>query len=213
MHRKTLLTAALFLSAMYGATIPAPSVDLDPSAAKGTQTAVFAGGCFWCTEAVFEQLAGVKTVVSGYAGGEARDAHYEMVGSGKTGHAESIEIAFDPAKISFGKLLMVFFAVAHDPTQLNRQGPDYGPQYRSEIFCRDAEQKRIAEAYIKQLNEGKAFSKPIATKVSMLKAFYPAEDYHQDFVKRNPDHPYVVANSLPKLSKLKKLYPELLKKK
>jgi peptide-methionine (S)-S-oxide reductase len=211
MYRTLLLTSALFFSIMHGATLPAPAVDVDSS--KGMQTAVFAGGCFWCTEAVFEQLAGVKTVVSGYAGGDARDAHYEMVGSGKTGHAESIEITFDPAKISFGKLLMVFFAVAHDPTQLNRQGPDYGPQYRSEIFCRDADQKRVAEAYIKQLTDAKTFSKPIATKVSMLKAFYPAEEYHQDFVKRNPNHPYVVANSLPKLSKLKKLYPELLKPK
>ena len=213
MHRKILLPAALFFSAIYGASIPAPAVDIDPSTVKGPQTAVFAGGCFWCTEAVFEQLSGVGTVVSGYAGGDAPTAHYEMVGSGKTGHAESIEITYDPAKISFGKLLMVFFAVAHDPTQVNRQGPDYGPQYRSAIFYRDAEQKRIAEAYIKQLNEAQAFKNPIATKVAMLKAFYPAEDYHQDFVKRNPNHPYVVENSLPKLSKLKKQFPELLKKK
>ena len=213
MHRMALLPAALFLTAIYGATIPAPSSDIEPSTTKGTQTAVFAGGCFWCTEAVFEQLAGVDTVVSGYAGGDARTAHYEMVGSGKTEHAESIEITFDPAKISFGKLLMVFFAVAHDPTQLNRQGPDYGPQYRSAVFYRDAEQKRVTEAYIKQLTEANAFKKPIATKVTMLKTFYPAEDYHQDFVKRNPNHPYVVENSLPKLSKLKKQFPELLKKK
>ena len=213
MQSKILLPAALFFATMYGATIPAPAVDIDPATAKGQQTAVFAGGCFWCTEAVFEQLAGVSTVVSGYAGGDARTAHYEMVGSGKTEHAESIEITFDPAKISFGKLLMVFFAVAHDPTQVNRQGPDYGTQYRSAIFYRDAEQKRVAEAYIKQLMEAKAFSKPIATQVTMLKAFYPAEEYHQDYVKRNPNNPYVVANSLPKLSKLKKQFPELLKQK
>ena len=213
MHRTILLPAALFFATMYGATIPTPAVDIDPATAKGRQTAVFAGGCFWCTEAVFEQLAGVSAVVSGYAGGDARTAHYEMVGSGKTEHAESIEITFDPKKISFGKLLTVFFAVAHDPTQVNRQGPDYGPQYRSAIFYRDAEQKRVAEAYIKQLNEAKAFKEPIATQVTMLKAFYAAEDYHQDFVKRNPNHPYVVANSLPKLSKLKKQFPELLKQK
>jgi peptide-methionine (S)-S-oxide reductase len=213
MHRKIVLSAVLFISAMYGATIPAPVVDINPATSKGAQTAVFAGGCFWCTEAVFEQLAGVSTVVSGYAGGDARSAHYEMVGSGQTDHAESIEITFDPAKISFGRLLMIFFAVAHDPTQVNRQGPDYGRQYRSEIFYRDADQKRVAEAYIKQLNEAKAYSKPIATQVTMLKAFYPAEEYHQDYVKRNPNNPYVVANSLPKLSKLKKQFSELLKKK
>lgn len=213
MHRQVLLPSILFLSAMYGATIPAPAVDIDPTASKGTQTAVFAGGCFWCTEAVFEQLTGVSTVVSGYAGGDARSAHYDMVGAGKTEHAESIEITFDPAKISYGKLLTVFFSVAHDPTQVDRQGPDYGRQYRSAIFYRDADQKRVAEAYIKQLNEAKAFSKPIATQVTMLKAFYPAEEYHQDFVKRNPGHPYVVANALPKLSKLKKQFPDLLKKK
>lgn len=213
MHRQVLLPSVLFLSAMYGATIPTPAVDIDPTASKGLQTAVFAGGCFWCTEAVFEQLSGVSTVVSGYAGGDARSAHYDMVGAGKTEHAESIEITFDPAKISYGKLLTVFFSVAHDPTQVDRQGPDYGRQYRSAIFYRDADQKRVAEAYIKQLNEAKAFSKPIATQVTMLKAFYPAEEYHQDFVKRNPGHPYVVANALPKLSKLKKQFPDLLKKK
>ena len=213
MHRQVLLPAVLFLSAMYGAAIPAPAVDIDQSTSKGPQTAVFAGGCFWCTEAVFEQLAGVSAVVSGYAGGDARSAHYDMVSAGQTDHAESIEIAFDPAKISYGKLLMVFFSVAHDPTQVNRQGPDSGRQYRSAIFCRDADQKRVAEAYIKQLNEEKAFSKAIATQVTMLKAFYPAEEYHQDFVKRNPGHPYVVANALPKLSKLKKQFPELLKRK
>lgn len=213
MPSKLLIPAALFYAALYGSAIPAPAVDIDPAGTKGSQKAVFAGGCFWCTEAVFEQLAGVRTVVSGYAGGDARDAHYEMVGSGKTGHAEAIEITFDPAKISFGKLLMVFFAVAHDPTQVNRQGPDYGPQYRSAIFYRDAEQKRVAEAYMKQLADAKVFSKPIATQVTPLKAFFPAEDYHQDYVKHNPNNPYVVVNSLPKLSKLKKEYPELLKKK
>jgi methionine-S-sulfoxide reductase len=154
--------------------------------AKGGQTAVFAGGCFWCTEAVFEQLAGVDKVVSGYAGGDAATAHYEIVGSGKTNHAESIEVTYDPARISYGTLLKVFFSVAHDPTQLNRQGPDYGRQYRSAIFYKDDEQKRIAEAYIKQLNEAEVFKKPIVTEVTALPHFYPAEAYHQHFVKLHP---------------------------
>src|SRR6266446_5633555 len=190
---------------------PDPAIDSD-RAAKGKQTAVFAGGCFWCTEAVFERLAGVDKVVSGFSGGDAASAHYEIVSAGKTNHAESIEITYDPAKITYGTLLKVFFSVAHDPTQLNRQGPDYGRQYRSAIFYKDAEQKRIAEAYIQQLQQAKVFSKPIVTEVTDLKGFYPAEDYHQDFVKRHPDHPYVVVNALPKLDKLKKQFPELLKK-
>jgi peptide-methionine (S)-S-oxide reductase len=190
---------------------PGPAVDSD-RAAKGKQTAVFAGGCFWCTEAVMEQLAGVDKVVSGFCGGDAATAHYEIVSAGKTNHAESIEITYDPSRISYGTLLKVFFSVAHDPTQLNRQGPDYGRQYRSAIFYKDDEQKRIAEAYIKQLNEADIFKKPIVTEVTALTRFYPAEAYHQHFVKLHPDHPYVVQNSLPKLDKLKKLYPELLKK-
>ena len=190
---------------------PDPAVDSD-RAAKGKQTAVFAGGCFWCTEAVFERLAGVDKVVSGFSGGDAASAHYEIVGAGKTNHAESIEITYDPAKITYGTLLKVFFSVAHDPTQLNRQGPDYGRQYRTAIFYKDAEQKKIAEAYIKQLDEAQLFKKPIVTEVVSLTRFYPAEAYHQHFVKLHPDHPYVVQNSLPKLDKLKKQYPELLKK-
>src|ERR1700674_571255 len=151
---------------------PDPAIDSD-RAAKGKQTAVFAGGCFWCTEAVFEQLAGVDKVVSGFSGGDAESAHYEIVSSGKTNHAESIEITYDPARISYGTLLKVFFSVAHDPTQLNRQGPDYGRQCRSAIFYKDAEQKRIAEAYLKQLEEAKVFHKPIVTEGVELKAFYP----------------------------------------
>ena len=193
-------------------TLPDPAVDTNAASAKGMQTAVLAGGCFWCTEAVFEQLAGVHKVVAGFAGGDAASAHYELVSSGRTNHAESIQITFDPAKISYGQLLKVFFAVAHDPTQLNRQGPDYGRQYRSAIFYRDAEQKRVAEAYLKQLEQAQVFHKPIATEVVELKAFYPAEEYHQQFVRRHPDHPYVVVNALPKLEKLKKQFPELLKK-
>jgi peptide-methionine (S)-S-oxide reductase len=198
-------------SAKSATPFPDPAIDSD-RAAKGKQTAVFAGGCFWCTEAVFEQLAGVDKVVSGFSGGDADSAHYEIVSSGKTNHTESIEIAYDPARISYGTLLKVFFSVAHDPTQLNRQGPDYGRQYRSAIFYKDAEQKRIAEAYIKQLDEAQLFKKPIVTEVTALTRFYPAEAYHQHFVKLHPDHPYVVQNSLPKLDHLKKQYPDLLKK-
>jgi peptide-methionine (S)-S-oxide reductase len=198
-------------SAKSATPFPDPAIDSDREA-KGKQTAVLAGGCFWCTEAVFEQLAGVDKVVSGFSGGDADSAHYEIVSAGKTNHAESIEITYDPAKITYGTLLKVFFSVAHDPTQLNRQGPDYGRQYRSAIFYKGDEQKKVAEAYIKQLDEAQVFKKPIVTEVTALTRFYPAEAYHQHFVKLHPDHPYVVQNSLPKLDKLKKQYPELLKK-
>lgn len=193
-------------------TLPDPAVDISPATAKGAQTAVLAGGCFWCTEAVFEQLIGVEKVVSGFAGGDAASAHYEVVSAGRTNHAESIQITFDPARISYGQLLKVFFSVAHDPTQLNRQGPDSGKQYRSAVFYKDAEQKRVAEAYLKQLAEAKVFHQPIVTEVTALKGFYPAEEYHQQFVKRHPNHPYVVVNALPKLEKLRKQFPELIKK-
>jgi peptide-methionine (S)-S-oxide reductase len=193
-------------------SFPDPAVDMDRSAATGKRTAVLAGGCFWCTEAVFEQLVGVDKVISGYAGGKPESAHYDLVSAGKTDHAESIQITFDPSKISYGQLLKVFFSAAHDPTQLNRQGPDYGRQYRSAIFFADAEQKRIAEAYAQQLQQAKVFRKPIVTEVTELKGFYPAEGYHQDFVKRNPTHPYVVANALPKLAKTKKAFSSLAKK-
>ena len=192
-------------------SLPDPAIDID-RAGKGAQTAVFAGGCFWCTEAVFEQLNGVHKVISGFSGGDAASAHYEMVSSGKTNHAESIQITFDPSKISYGQLLKVFFAVAHDPTTLNRQGPDWGKQYRSVIFYKDDEQKRVAEMYIKQLDDAKVFHKPIVTEVTALKGFYPAEEYHQQFVRRNPNNTYVVVNAYPKLEKLKKQFPELLKK-
>jgi peptide-methionine (S)-S-oxide reductase len=192
---------------------PAPAVDQDPSAAKGKQTAVLSGGCFWCTEAVFERLAGVTEVTSGYAGGTANEAHYEMVGSGKTNHAESVRITFDPSKITYGTILKVFFSVAHDPTTKDRQGPDWGRQYRSAIWYKDAEQEKVARAYIQQLTEAKTFKAPIVTEVSPLKAFYPAEDYHQHYVTNHPSNPYVVVNSIPKLEKLRKAYPELLRKK
>jgi len=208
----SLLLAGCFLLQAADHVLPNPTNGYERAAKSGNETAVLAGGCFWCTEAVFEQLIGVKSVVSGYAGGTADQAHYEMVGSGATGHAESIKITFDPSRISYGEILKVFFAVAHDPTQLNRQGPDYGKQYRSNIFYANQQQKEIAEAYIKQLNEAKAFSHPIVTLVTDLKGFYPAEAYHQDFVKNHPTHPYVMQNSLPKLEKLKKDFPELIKK-
>jgi peptide-methionine (S)-S-oxide reductase len=212
--RLILAAAALVLlpPTVRSASLPNPTIDIERSSAKGKQIAVFAGGCFWCTEAVFEQIAGIDSVISGYAGGDKKSAHYEIVSAGHTDHAESIQIKFDPARISYGQLLKIFFSVAHDPTQLNRQGPDYGKQYRSAIFYTDPEQKRIAEAYIKQLEEAKVFNKPIVTQVTELKGFYPAEEYHQDFVKRNPNHPYVVVNAIPKIQKTRKEFPELLKK-
>ena len=210
--KKILALAALLTACSNAVTLPDPETDVKTTA-KGKQRAVFAGGCFWCTEAVFEQLLGVDKVVSGYAGGDKASAHYELVGEGKTEHAESIEITFDPAKITYGQLLKVFFSVAHDPTTLNRQGPDYGRQYRSAVFYVDAEQKRVSDAYIKQLTEANSFhKKQIVTQVAELKTFYPAEEYHQDFVKRNPRHPYVVVNALPKIEKTKKEFPSLTRK-
>ena len=205
-----LLASGLSSVAAFGKDLPDPAVDVPASA--GAKKAVFAGGCFWCTEAVFEEVAGVRMVISGYAGGTKESAVYEVVGAGRTEHAEAIEITYDPQKISYGTLLKIFFAVAHDPTQLNRQGPDYGKQYRSEVFAQNAEQKKVAEAYIQQLTEAKVFSHSIATKVSEGKPFYPAEAYHQDFVKLHPTHPYVMANSKPKVEKLRKTFPALLKR-
>ncbi len=206
------LFATLSLLGAADGPFPDPAIDLERNAAKKKQTAVFAGGCFWCTEAVFEQVAGVDKVVSGYSGGDAANANYKAVSEGRTEHAESIEITYDSSRISYGQLLKIFFSVAHDPTQLNRQGPDYGKQYRSAIFYANADQKRVAEAYIEQLSQAKVLSGPIVTQVVSLKAFYPAETYHQDFVKNNPGHPYVVVNARPKLQKLKKLYPDWVKK-
>ncbi|HYZ86902.1 MAG TPA: peptide-methionine (S)-S-oxide reductase MsrA, partial [Bryobacteraceae bacterium] len=191
------------------ASLPNPETDVKPAAA--TQTAIFAGGCFWCTEAVFEELKGVKSVVSGYAGGKKQDANYKAVSAGTTEHAESIKITFDPKVITYGQLLRVFFETAHDPTTLNRQGPDWGKQYRSVIFYVDDEQKRVAEAYVAQLTKAKAFPKPIVTQIVPGREFFPAEDYHQDFVKNNPGHPYVVANAIPKIQKTRKQFPDLVK--
>lgn len=188
---------------------PDPATDI-PAAQAGTQaTAVFAGGCFWGVEAVFEHLKGVSSAVSGFAGGEARTAHYETVSTGSTGHAESVKVTYDPSQITYGQLLKVFFAVAHDPTEKNRQGPDWGTQYRSAIFYANGDQKRVAEAYIAQLNNAHVFKHTIVTEVAPLKAFYPAEAYHQHFLERNPHHPYIEVNDMPKLDELKKQFPEL----
>jgi peptide-methionine (S)-S-oxide reductase len=205
----TLLSAALVLSA---AEFPAPAVDIPAPAAKQTATLVLAGGCFWGVEAVYERLRGVSDAVSGFAGGKKSTAHYEMVSTGLTGHAESVQVTYDPSQISYGKLLEIFFSVAHDPTELNRQGPDYGTQYRSAIFYSNEEQKRVAEAYIKQLNEAKTYSRPIVTQVTPLEGFYRAEEYHQHYFDHNPNQPYIVYNDLPKVKHLQQQFPELLKR-
>ena len=209
----TALWTAIVLSGttLFAFDFPNPALDVK-NASAGKQTAVVAGGCFWCTEAVFEQIAGVDKVVAGYSGGDKSTANYEAVCTGKTGHAESIQITYDPAKISYGQILKIFFSVAHDPTELNRQGPDTGPQYRSVIFYSTAEQKRIAEAYIKQLEQAKVFRAPIVTEVTPLKAFYVAEEHHQNFCSRHPQNPYVVGVAQPKIDKTREKYPELLKK-
>jgi peptide-methionine (S)-S-oxide reductase len=183
-----------------------------PSPAKNKDTAVLAGGCFWGVEAVFESLKGVSDVVSGYVGGSKSTAHYEIVSLGQTGHAESVKITFNPSQITFDQLLKVFFAVAHNPTELNRQGPDTGTQYRSAIFYTSEDQKRMAEAYIQQLTQAKVFPQPIVTQIVPLQGFYAAEDYHQNFIARNPTYPYVVYNDLPKLRRLREQFPDLLKR-
>ncbi|MGF1632716.1 MAG: peptide-methionine (S)-S-oxide reductase MsrA [Phycisphaerae bacterium] len=181
--------------------VPDPATDLTVPADAGPQTVVLAGGCFWCTETVFENWPGVTDVVSGYAGGTEATANYQAVSAGQTDHAEVIKITYDPAKVSYGQLLKVFFSIAHDPTQLNRQGPDTGRQYRSAVFYADDEQKQVAEAYIKQLNETGLWDKPIVTTLEPLDAFYVAEAYHQDYVQNNPNQPYVVQYALPKREK------------
>ncbi|WP_298426127.1 peptide-methionine (S)-S-oxide reductase MsrA [Rhodoblastus sp.] len=186
--------------------LPAPTQD-EP-ALRGPQTIVLAGGCFWGVQGVFQHVKGVTRAVSGYAGGAAATARYEMTSEGTTGHAESVEVSFDPAQISLGGILQIYFAVAHDPTELNRQGPDHGTQYRSAIFPRDDEQAKIARAYIAQLDQAHAFNAPVVTKIEPGKTFYPAEAYHQDFLALNPDYPYIVVNDLPKIDALKRLYPD-----
>ena len=194
-------------------TIPDPALDAPLASGKGEQTAVLAGGCFWGVEAVFEHVKGVSDVRSGYSGGSANKAQYEEVSTGGTGHAESVQITYDPSQVSYGQLLKVFFSVAHDPTELNRQGPDTGTQYRSAIFYANDEQKRIAQAYIEQLNRAKVFSRPIVTQVAALKSFSEAEAYHQDYLVNHPDEPYIVINDMPKIENLRKQLPGLYKAK
>ena len=194
------------LAAETTVVIPAPALD-SPKVAGPPQTVVIAGGCFWGVQGVYQRVRGVRMAVSGYAGGARETAEYEKVSRGSTGHAESVEISFDPKEISFGEILQIFFSVAHDPTQLNRQGPDVGTQYRSAIFYADESQRSIAQAYIAQLDKAKAFRRPIVTTVDPLKGFYAAEAYHQDFLINNPRYPYIVVHDLPKLEALKKVFP------
>jgi peptide-methionine (S)-S-oxide reductase len=202
----------LWHSPLFGAEaaviIAPPAVD-NPKAAGPAQTAVLAGGCFWGVQGVFEHVRGVKKVVAGYAGGERSTAQYETVSSGATGHAESVKITFDPAVISYGQILQIAFSVVHDPTQLNRQGPDVGTQYRSAIFYGDDNQKHIAQAYISQLDQAHAFARPIATRVDPLTGFYAAEDYHQDYLIHNPTQPYIAMYDIPKIESFKRTFPEL----
>jgi len=187
--------------------VPAPAVDTAP-AGGGLQTVVLAGGCFWGVQAVYQHTKGVTSAVSGYAGGAKQTAHYEMVGTGRTGHAESVQVTYDPKQISLGKILQIYFSVAHDPTELNRQGPDVGTQYRSAVFYADDEQKQIATAYIAQLGKAHVFSEPIVTKVEPLNGFYPAEDYHQDFAVLHPTYPYIAFNDLPKVKHLSEVFAD-----
>jgi peptide-methionine (S)-S-oxide reductase len=198
-----------------GATspFPDPAVDEPRAKAKAQETAVFSGGCFWGIQAVYQHVRGVVSATSGYSGGAAATAHYEMVSEGNTGHAETVNIVYDPSQISYGQLLKIFFSVAHDPTEVNRQGPDEGTQYRSMISYSTQEQKRIAEAYIEQLNNAKVFARPIATEVVALKAFYPAEGYHQDYAAHHPNDPYIYFNDAPKVARLEKQFPGLYIKK
>jgi peptide-methionine (S)-S-oxide reductase len=188
--------------------IPPPAVDPAPPANSGPQTIVLAGGCFWGVQGVYEHVKGVTRAVSGYSGGSKETAHYEMVGTERTGHAESVQITYDPQQISYGKILQIFFSVAHNPTELNYQGPDTGTSYRSAIFYANDEQKRVAEAYIAQLDKAHVFHAPIVTKLEAFTGFYPAEAYHQDFLVLHPDYPYIVFNDLPKVENLKRLFPD-----
>ncbi|MFT3816835.1 MAG: peptide-methionine (S)-S-oxide reductase MsrA [Rubrivivax sp.] len=188
--------------------IPPPAKDLPPPSAQGLQKAVFAGGCFWGVQGVFQHVKGVQRAVSGYAGGTAPTAAYELVSTGRTGHAEAVEVSFDPAQVSYGALLQIFFSVAHDPTQLDRQGPDVGPQYRSAIFPAGPDQLQVAQAYVAQLDAARVFGKPIVTRLEAGRGFFPAEAYHQDFMTEHPQHPYIVMHDRPKLDELKRLFPE-----
>ena len=189
--------------------LPTPAIDTPLATAKGEQTAVVAGGCFWGIQAVFQHVKGVLHATSGYSGGEAKTAEYEVVSTGRTGHAESVRITYDPSQVTYGQLLRVFFSVAHDPTQWNRQGPDEGTQYRSVIFYANDEQKKVAEAYVTQLNQARVFSKAIVTQIVPLKGFYPAEAYHQDYATLHPNSMYIMFNDAPKVTNLKKTFPDL----
>lgn len=201
------LAGRLVAAAETAVVIPPPAEDAS-AATGGLQTAVLAGGCFWGVQAVFQHTKGVTKALSGYAGGQKDAAHYEMVGTGRTGHAESVSVTYDSRQISYGKILQIYFSVAHNPTELNRQGPDFGTQYRSAIFYADEEQKRIASAYIAQLQQARVFGSPIVTKLEPLSGFYAAEDYHQDFLVLHPSYPYIVFNDLPKLDNLKQVFPD-----
>jgi peptide-methionine (S)-S-oxide reductase len=208
-----LSTAAFFVTrstAEEARAVPTPAVD-EQASGKASEVAVIAGGCFWGVQGVFQHVDGVTSAVSGYAGGEKATAHYEMTSNGDTGHAESVQITYDPRKITYARLLQVYFSVAHDPTELNRQGPDQGTQYRSAIFPMNDEQARVAKAYIAQLNSAHAFQAPVVTTIEPGKTFYRAEDYHQDFLAKNPGYPYIVYNDLPKIANLKQLFPALYK--
>lgn len=202
-----LAASAFSAYAQEGIVIPAPAVD-EPASTAATETAVLAGGCFWGIQGVFQHTEGVKNAVSGYAGGPENMARYELVGGGLTGHAEAVKITYDPAKISYGKLLQIYFSVAHDPTELNRQGPDVGTQYRSTVFAEDEDQAKVAKAYIDQLDKAKLYDAKIETTIENGKMFYPAEDYHQDYMTLNPNQPYIVYNDLPKIENLKKLFAD-----
>ena len=208
----TLAAGLLGLGGLHAAEratpVPAPTLD-NPVAQGPLQTAVLSGGCFWGTQGVFEHVKGVRQVLAGYSGGQASTASYEIVSTGTTGHAESIRVIFDPAVVSYGEILRVFFSVAHDPTQLNRQGPDSGTQYRSSIFYADPTQQKIATAYIAELDQAHVFSRPVVTRVDPLKGFYPAEGYHQDYLVHNPHQPYIVYNDLPKIENLKRVFPNI----
>ena len=193
-------------AAQEGIALPAPAVDL-PASHASSEVMVVAGGCFWGVQGVFQHVKGVSNALSGYAGGAKSTAIYEVTNSGTTGHAESVEVTYDPRQVTYGQLLQVFFSVAHDPTQLNRQGPDTGTQYRSTIFAANAAQADIAKAYIAQLNQARAFKRPLVTTIEVGREFYPAEKYHQDFLVRNPTYPYIVYNDLPKIEHLKRLFP------
>ncbi|MGB9196002.1 MAG: peptide-methionine (S)-S-oxide reductase MsrA [Terriglobales bacterium] len=207
------VTSACNAKAGLATPLPAPVVDAERAATASQQTAVVAGGCFWGIQAVFQHVKGVISATSGYSGGSAKTAEYEIVSTGETGHAESVQIVYDPSRITYGELLRIFFSVAHDPTQLNRQGPDEGTQYRSSIFYVSEEQKHIAEAYIAQLDKANVFHRPLVTKVVALQAFYPAEAYHQNYAALHPDQPYIMYNDAPKVEHLRREFPDLYTRK